>query len=112
MIEVTLAPALVIGTGLVGASVAQALTRAGIEVHLSDTRRSHAVVAASRGAGTIEPVDPGECRLVVVAVPPRSLATVIAHALATYPHATVTDVGSVKGVVLAELRALGVDLSR
>lgn len=112
MIQVTLSPALVIGTGLVGASVAQALTRAGVEVHLQDARYSHAVVAASRGAGTLAELDPAAYKLVVVAVPPAALAGVIADALATYPNATVTDVGSIKGVVLAQLRATGIDLSR
>lgn len=112
MIEVTLSPALVIGTGLVGASVAMALTQAGVEVHLTDARASHAVVAASRGAGSIEPLPAEEYRLVIVAVPPAALAEVIADSLARYPNATVTDVGSVKGVVLAALRASGADLAR
>ena len=112
MIEVSLSPALVIGTGLVGASVAQALTAGGVEVHLTDARRSHAVVAASRGAGTVDPVDADACRLVVVAVPPGSLASVIADSLERYSNATITDVGSVKGVVLAALRATGLDLAR
>ena len=112
MIEVSLSPAVVIGTGLVGASVAMALTRAGVAVHLEDKRRSHALVAASRGAGTVEPIDPAEVRLVVVATPPQALAGVIHEALRRYPQATVTDVGSVKGVVLASLRATGTDLAR
>nr|WP_300142327.1 prephenate dehydrogenase [Propionicimonas sp.] len=107
-----LSPALVIGTGLVGASVAHALTRAGITVHLQDKVSSHAHVAASRGAGTTERPDPEQVRLVVVAVPPESLPKVIAKSLATYPHATVTDVGSVKGTVLAALRRTDADLSR
>ena len=112
MIDVSLSPALVIGAGLVGASVAMALTRAGVDVHLDDARRSHAMVAASRGGGSVDPIDPDACRLVVVAVPPQYLAAVIAEALDTYPNATVTDVGSVKGVVLAALRRMDVDLGR
>ncbi len=107
-----LSPALVIGTGLVGASVAHALTRAGLTVHLQDKVSSHAHVAASRGAGTTDAPDADAVRLVVVAVPPEALPKVIAKALATYPHATVTDVGSVKGTVLAALRRTGADLSR
>ncbi|MGC3993394.1 MAG: prephenate dehydrogenase [Propionicimonas sp.] len=107
-----LSPALVIGTGLVGASVAHALTRAGISVHLQDKVSSHARVAASRGAGTTAAPDPEQVRLVVVAVPPAALPKVIAKALTTYPHATVTDVGSVKGTVLAALRRTDLDLSR
>lgn len=112
MIKVALSPAVVIGVGMVGASVAQALTAAGVQVHLEDARRSHAMVAASRGAGSVEPVEPQECRLVVVAVPPGVLAEVIAASLERFPQATVTDVGSVKGVVLAELRSGGTDLTR
>ena len=70
MNEPTLTPAVVIGTGLVGASVGAALVKAGVEVHLIDAVSSHARVAASRGGGTTEPVDPAGVRLVVVAVPP------------------------------------------
>ncbi|HOC12744.1 MAG TPA: prephenate dehydrogenase [Propionicimonas sp.] len=107
-----LSPALVIGTGLVGASVAHALTRAGVTVHLSDAVTSHARVAASRGAGTTTPPVAADVQLVVVAVPPHALAKVIAKSLRTFPNATVTDVGSVKGTVLAALRATDADLSR
>lgn len=112
MIDARTTPALIIGTGLVGASVGCALTAAGVEVHLRDATPSHALVAASRGAGTIEPVDPIDCNLVVVAVPPAHLAAVIAEALVEFPNATVTDVGSIKGPVLADLRARGLDLAR
>jgi len=108
----TLSPALVIGAGLVGASVAHALTRAGVTVHLTDAATSHARVAASRGAGTTAAPDPAEVQLVVVAVPPEALAKVIVKALRAYPAATVTDVGSVKGTVLAALRKTDADLSR
>jgi prephenate dehydrogenase len=112
MIAIDLSPTLVIGAGLVGASVGCALTRAGVSVHVSDRVSSHARVAASRGAGTIRKPDPASVRLVVVAVPPAALAEVIAHALQKYPNATVTDVGSVKGTILAALRSTGLDLSR
>lgn len=107
-----LSPALVIGTGLVGTSVAHALVRAGVSVHLQDKVSSHARVAASRGAGTTAVPDPAEVKLVVVAVPPGALAAVIEKALASYPQATVTDVGSVKGTILAALRKTDADLSR
>lgn len=104
---------MVIGTGLVGASVGCALTRLGVVVHLADAVPSHAVVAASRGAGTTAPPRPADIRLVVVAVPPAALAGVISTALRHFPNAVVTDVGSVKGSVLAELTAdAEVDLTR
>ncbi len=110
--EPDLSPAVIIGTGLVGASVGCALVRSGIEVHLTDSVSSHARVAASRGAGTVSPVDAASARLVVVAVPPAILADVIAAALHDFPNATITDVGSVKGTILADLRRRGLDLSR
>lgn len=112
MIDPDLSPTLLIGAGLVGASVGCALEEAGVRVHLRDVVPSHARVAASRGAGTTAPVDPDVVRLVVVAVPPEALADVIAAALLEFPRATVTDVGSVKGTILADLRARGLDLAR
>lgn len=105
MRPIDLSPTLIIGTGLVGASVGCALTAAGVQVHLTDLVPSHAIVAASRGAGTTEPVAPLDVRLVVVAVPPAHLADTVASALAAYPNATVTDVGSVKGTVINDLRS-------
>ena len=65
------ARAVVIGTGLIGASIGCALTAAGYRVHLRDRKTSHARVAAGLGAGTIEPPAPAEVGLVMVAVPPR-----------------------------------------
>lgn len=102
----------VIGAGLVGASIGLALTAAGHRVHLNDKRPSHAIVAAGLGAGSAGPAAPSEVGLVVVAVPPGALAKVIAKALATYPYAVVTDVGSVKASVLAELERTDYDISR
>ena len=97
---------------MVGASVGCALRAAGVSVYLADEVSSHVQVAASLGAGVADECDPAAIRLVVVAVPPDALADVIASSLATYPNATVADVGSVKGAVLAALRPRGLDLSR
>ncbi|MDR1768863.1 MAG: prephenate dehydrogenase/arogenate dehydrogenase family protein, partial [Propionibacteriaceae bacterium] len=107
-----LSPAVVVGTGLVGASVGCALTRAGVEVFLRDAVAAHAQVAASRGAGSLAEPVAAEVRLVVAAVPPHALPAVVDAALDEFPNATVTDVGSVKGTVLRELRARRGDLSR
>ncbi len=113
MSEPELSPAVVIGTGLIGASIGRALTVAGVSVHLTDATPSHAAVAASIGAGTNDPVDPASARLVVVAVPPGALVSVIAESLRTYPNATITDVGSVKSQVLDALWEMdGLDLGR
>lgn len=103
---------LVVGTGLVGASIGCALTAEGFTVHLRDRSASHARVAAELGAGTVETPVAGEIDLVVAAVPPRNLPEVIAEALLTYPRATVTDVGSVKAEVLTLLWDSGAPLER
>ncbi|CAA9313129.1 MAG: Arogenate dehydrogenase [uncultured Friedmanniella sp.] len=104
--------AVVIGTGLIGASLAMALTAAGHTVHLQDRTLSHARVAAGLGAGTLDAPEPAEVDLVVVAVPPAAIADVVRRSLETYPRATVTDVGSVKAGVLGALWDGDVDLSR
>lgn len=94
---------MLVGAGLVGASVGCALTNAGEQVHVTDLVLSHARVAVSRGAGTLNRPNPDDVRLVVVAVPPRALVEVIEAALRQYPQATVTDVGSVKAMVVQRL---------
>ncbi len=104
-------PVLVVGAGLIGASVAMALVRSGVDTYVRDADPAVAHVAASRGAGS-DAVPPDAPVLVVVATPPDQLGAEIAAALATYPDAVVTDVGSVKGRPLQQLAGLGVDLSR
>ncbi|WP_432557718.1 prephenate dehydrogenase [Granulicoccus sp. GXG6511] len=110
--ESSLGPILIIGTGLVGASVGCALTAAGEEVHLRDKVLSHARVAAGRGAGQVESIDPEAVALVVVAVPPRALPGVLSAALDEFPNATITDVGSIKQGVLTALESEGLELRR
>jgi prephenate dehydrogenase len=104
--------AVVIGTGLIGASIGCALTAAGYQVHLQDRQSSHARVAAGLGAGTVELPDPAQVGLVVAAVPPDAIAGVVEDSLDVYRDATVTDVGSVKAGVLDTLWRRSVDLSR
>jgi prephenate dehydrogenase len=104
-------PVLIVGAGLIGASVAMALVREGIAVYLRDIDPTVAHVAASRsGASDGSPsADPA---IVVVATPPDQLAETIAAALDEFPHATVTDVGSVKSSVLRTLRDRGAEIDR
>jgi prephenate dehydrogenase len=87
--------ATVIGTGLIGTSVALALTRRGIEVHLADLDESAARTAAALGAGSLglpeSPVD-----LVIVAVPPAFIAPTLEEAQRRGLAAAYTDVASVK----------------
>ncbi len=107
-----ISPALIIGTGLVGASIGCALSEAGVVVHLKDRDRSHAIVAAGRGAGRLEAPDPVQVKLVVVATPPAVIAQVVAASLEKYPNAVVTDVGSVKARITSDLQALHINLRR
>lgn len=108
-------PVLVIGTGLIGTSLALALRRRGAQVWLVDRDAGAVQVAVERGAGAAltggdgASVEPG---LVIVAVPPAATASVVAEALARYPGAVVTDVASVKVPIHRALVASGVDVTR
>ena len=101
----------IIGAGLLGTSIALALTEKGVDVTLADASPTAVRLAEDYGAGRAPRADdrPG---LVVVAVPPDVTAATVAKALAEHPEAIVTDVASVKGSVLAELHELGADVSR
>lgn len=106
-----LGPVLVVGTGLIGTSVALALVQSGIDVLLDDAAPEHASTAVAMGAG--RPVNDGDDpSVVVVAVPPRHAARVLAAASQRYPRATITDVTSVKARVLADAVELGADVTR
>jgi prephenate dehydrogenase len=93
----------IVGTGLVGTSIALACRRAGIDVVLTDLAAEHVRTASGLGAGRpkVAADRPG---LVVVAVPPDHLADAIVTALAT-GDALVTDVGSIKGRPLLDVAA-------
>lgn len=101
----------IIGAGLLGTSIGLALSEKGVDVTLADQSPTAVRLAVDYGAGRAPRADdrPG---LVVVAVPPDVTAATVAGALAEHPEALVTDVASVKGSVLAELHALGADVSR
>ncbi|EXU62885.1 prephenate dehydrogenase [Streptomyces sp. PRh5] len=85
----------VIGTGLIGTSVALAATGQGVSVYLSDRNRAAARTAAALGAGRAE--DPPEpVDLAVLAVPPSRIAEVLITAQARGLARAYTDVASVK----------------
>ena len=104
-------PVRVVGTGLLGASVGLGLRARGVDVLLADASPAHLSLAADDGAGR---PDDGSVQpaLIVVAVPPDLVATVVLAELAAHPHAVVTDVASVKVAPLAELETSGADLAR
>lgn len=102
----------IVGAGLVGASIGRALVAAGRRVHVEDRVPSHAMVAASLGAGSVEAASADDVTLVVVAVPPDATSAAVADALVRFPRAVVTDVASVKSRVLRELVEAQVDVAR
>ncbi|MDO4243745.1 MAG: prephenate dehydrogenase [Actinomyces sp.] len=101
----TAGPVLVVGSGLLGTSLALALSSAGIEVQLEDTSPTSLALARDMGAGMPRAPRDEEPRLVVVATPPDVTAVVVLDQLAAHPEAVVTDVASVKERVAAEVRA-------
>ena len=104
-------PVLVIGCGLLGASVGLALRRAGVTVWLDDVEPDVLSEAVKRGAGQPWEDGMGEPGLVVVAVPPSSAGAALARA-SGFPDATVTDVTSVKEAPLTQALAAGADVAR
>lgn len=120
-------PVLIIGSGLLGASIGLGLHAAGYEeVYVQDISPTAEAVAQDIGAGTSFSTLSEEERaafapqLVVVAAPPDVAGIVCAQALRMYgprpetgyPGATVTDVASVKVRPLADVLASGADASR
>lgn len=108
----TRGPVRVVGTGLLGASVGLALTTRGVDVVLDDPSRTALALARDVGAGRLPADDDAPVTLVVVAAPPDVTAAVVAAELLAHPGAIVTDLASIKGYVLDDLRAAGADLTR
>lgn len=102
--------ALVIGTGLIGTSIALALTAHGVAVHLADHDPEQARAAAARGGGTDAP-PAGVVDLAVIAVPPAHVARVLVNAMGKGTARAYVDVASVKGALQRELEGIGLDLS-
>ncbi len=98
-------PVLIVGTGLLGASIGLALGRHGIPVQLSDLNPDNIRTASGLGAGTPRTPQSPTPQLVVVAVPPDHLGEAILAALEAHPAAVVTDIGSVKSGPLAAVAA-------
>ncbi|WP_022867816.1 prephenate dehydrogenase [Schaalia vaccimaxillae] len=108
----TRGPVLIIGSGLLGASLGLCLRASDVEVYLQDSSPTSLRLAQDIGAGTpavdVQDADP---KLVVVATPPDVADVCVIDALRRYPKAIVTDVASVKKAivqdVLAEAQRIG-----
>ena len=102
---------LVVGAGLIGASIGLAATAAGRRVWLVDSDPETARFAASLGAGATDDA-PDDVGLVVIAVPPAAVAAACVQALAQHPGATVAHVCSVQAKPAAEVESSDADISR
>jgi len=100
----------VIGTGLIGTSVALALREQGTGVWLADEDPEAARLAANLGAGEPLP-DRAHADVAVIAVPPAAVAATLAAAQQRALARCYTDVASVKQLPLAQARARGCDMT-
>ena len=103
---------LIIGAGLLGASLGMRLSKLGLPVFLRDIYPVVSALACDMGAGNTWEENSPEPALVVVATPPDVAADQVIAALKEFPDALVTDVASVKSVILEEVSQAGADLTR
>lgn len=101
----------IVGAGLLGSSVGLALVPRGVDVILAGSSKSTLNLAVDYGAGRLARPDDAPS-LVIVAAPPDVTAEVVAAELEAWPDALVTDVASVKAVILTDLTNRGSDLAR
>lgn len=103
--------AAVVGTGLIGTSIALALRGRGVTTYLIDTDPEAARIAADLGAGIAgrprEPVD-----LAVLAVPPQHVAAALKDHQAQDLAHDFTDAASVKELPQRQAARTGCDLTR
>ncbi|BCJ58052.1 prephenate dehydrogenase [Micromonospora endophytica] len=101
----------VVGAGLIGASVGLAARAQGLSVTLLDEDPAAVAEAVARGAG--RPAAPQEptVDLAVLAVPPNAVPAVLRTAQQHRLARVYTDVASVKASVVAGARAAGCDLT-
>ena len=105
---------LVVGTGLIGTSVALALRASGDEVWLADADDATARLAAELGAGTVVPDlrdAKGIADIAVLAMPPAAVAAALASGQEHGVADVYTDVASVKELPVRLARGRGCDLS-
>lgn len=103
----------IVGTGLIGTSIALAMRERGAEVLLSDRDAGALRMAIELGAGERLPEGPLDepADLAVLAVPPAAVAVTLLDAQKRGLAAVYTDVASVKALPLAQAAELGCDLT-
>jgi prephenate dehydrogenase len=102
---------LIVGTGLIGTSIALALRARGTEVWLTDSDPTAAKLAADMGAGSVFHDGAGPADIAVLGVPPEAVAATLASAQQRGLALWYTDVASVKQLPVASARAAGADMA-
>ncbi|GGL10530.1 prephenate dehydrogenase [Sphaerisporangium melleum] len=102
---------LVVGTGLIGTSVALALREHGVTVRLADQNAGSVRVACELGAGAEWVPGEGRVDLAVIAVPPQFVAEWLLDLQKTDAARFYTDVASVKALPIEQAARLGCDMS-
>lgn len=99
----------IVGTGLIGTSIAMASARVGCDVSGWDTDARTLALAAERtsirGASSLEDAAAG-ADIVVVCAPVPSIPELVARALAAASTAIVTDAGSIKDHIVRAVAGL------
>lgn len=99
----------IVGTGLMGTSIAMASARVGFHVSGWDADTRSLTLAAERTsvrvASSLDDAVAG-ANIVIVCAPVPSIPELVAHILETAPAAIVTDAGSIKDHVVREVAAL------
>ncbi|MCZ3389002.1 MAG: prephenate dehydrogenase [Actinomycetia bacterium] len=96
----------IVGAGLLGTSVGLALAHAEWSVWIADADESAQRLAGELGAGSAG-WSPDDVDLVLLCVPPSSLAQVMAETIRLYPLATISDVLSIKTEPQVQAEKLG-----
>ncbi|MFI6510641.1 prephenate dehydrogenase [Streptosporangium sp. NPDC050855] len=101
---------LIVGTGLIGTSIALALREHGVTVHLADRDAASLRLARELGAG-VEWDEGTRVDVAVIAIPPHAVAERLAVLQKAGAARFYTDVASVKVLPLGRAAELGCDLT-
>lgn len=96
---------LVVGTGLIGTSVALAARAAGYDVWLADRDADRLSMAVSVGAGQRRDASLDRVDIAVAAVPPAAVAAVVHQLISSSVAGTITHLASVQSDPQAEVEA-------
>lgn len=106
MTRTALPTLLIVGTGLLGGSVGLKWRSLGGTVFVRDSSPTVTAIAADLGAGRPWVEGSEDPEVVVVATPPEVAPEAIVRALAEFPRAIVTDVASIKGSILRQVKEM------